>query len=199
MQSVPQGRSAIQSLDERLREIEQQRNARIAAGEDRAHVDREAAEEGLGRIILALEYLGVETSPVIGIIADINAISSGSTPSAMLTPLPADRRRPDSPSIENFKGRLAAIMEHYQRCGLTRKEAAVRVVRHTPSDLLRKLSLKSPATVDSWLLKWGGERGANIGDGRKGYEETRYILLTNNAPESKLPDALKSLDLILPG
>lgn len=193
MEDVPQ------LVNEVLRAIEEHRKARLSAGEDRADVDLESSALSLSLIAGLLEEQGIETAAIHRVLVDLTALSNGSSPSGMLTPRPTRHRRPVAPSVEGFKGRLAAIMEHLQGRGLTRKEAADRVVRYTPDNLKRKLGLNSPNTVEGWKVQWGGERGSEKGHGREGYELMRAILQVTSPTEDKLSGILKALDRALPG
>jgi hypothetical protein len=92
-------------------------------------------------------------------LSELVALTAGSRPSPMLAPAATHHRRPDSPIIESTKGRLAAIMEFRQKAGLTRKAAGEWVARNIPSEMRQRLGSVTRVTVDSWLVKWGGERG----------------------------------------
>ena len=100
---------------------------------------------------------------------------------------------------EGLKGRLAAIMEFRQGAGLTRKAAADWVVRHAPAKLKRQLPLASRAALTSWLVKWGGDRGATPGAGRKGYLAMRAILEAQQPTEQQLKDVMGVLARMLAG
>jgi hypothetical protein len=58
----------------------------------------------------------------------LSALTAGSNLPPMLAPAATRHRRPDPPSIEGIKGRLAAIMEFRQQAGLSRKAASDWVV-----------------------------------------------------------------------
>ena len=100
---------------------------------------------------------------------------------------------PWSKTPHRIKGRLAAIMEFRQQAGLTRKQAAEWVVRHLPPKMKRRLGSITSATVESWLVKWGGERGAASGNGREGYLSMRPILADQRPSE---PDLKKIFDVL---
>jgi hypothetical protein len=131
-------------------------------------------------------------------LSEIVAISAGSRLSDMLTPEVSSHRPPDPPTIDGIKGRLAAIMENRQRSGLGRKAAAAWVVHHLPATVKRHLRSPKPATVDSWLTKWGGERGATAGHGREGYLHMRAILTTRNPTEPQLKRVMEVIASYVP-
>ena len=63
-----------------------------------------------------------------GRLSALSALTAGSNLPPMLAPAATRHRRPDPPSIEGIKGRLAAIMEFRQQAGLSRKAASDWVV-----------------------------------------------------------------------
>lgn len=198
-EDIQQQPTPLEMLNDILCRYERDRVAILATGEDETSINLLASQYTLAAVTTYLHEQNVETRALTRLLSDLGALSAGAQPSAMLAPRPSTHRRPVPPSIENAKGRLAAIMEHRQRSGLSRKDAARWVVGHAPSSLKQKLGLKSPATVDSWLLRWGGDRGSEKGGGRSGYEAMRAILIATNPTEKGLSDMMKSLDRSLPG
>lgn len=177
---------ALRPLREAMRELEAQHTQRIANGDNSAEVDRDVAEAGLALVVdFFLDYK-IESQPLYRLLCQLAALSGGASPSRMLSPAKTPHRRPDPPAIENIKGRLAAIMEYRQHVGLTRKAAAQWVVRNIPPKMKQSLGAKSPATVDSWLLKWGGKRGATPGSGRDGYLAMVAIIRDHKPNEQQL-------------
>ena len=100
--------------------------------------------------------------------------------------------------LEDADGRLAAIMKFRQQAGLTREQAADWVVRHIPPKMRHRLGSVTPATVDSWLVKWGGNRGTTPGSGRDGYLCMRAILDDQRPTEPQLKKILEMLAKSLP-
>jgi hypothetical protein len=100
--------------------------------------------------------------------------------------------------MEGVKGRLAAIMEFRQKTGSTRKAASQWVARNAPPEVKRRLGSLSSSAVDSWLAKWGGERGATAGSGREGYLNMRAILDTRQPNEQQLKTILGVLAQSVP-
>jgi hypothetical protein len=189
---------ALRRLSEGMSWLERQHKERIERGEIAGDVDREIAQRALNGVVTFFLDCGIEASPLVRLLSAIEALSAGSSPPAMLAPMATNHRRADAPSIAGIKGRLAAIMEFQQQAGLTRKAAAEWVVRHIPSDLRRQLGFATPATVDSWLEKWGGRRGATMGDGRDGYLSMRAILAEQRPTEPNLKKILGVLRRSLP-
>jgi hypothetical protein len=62
----------------------------------------------------------------------------------------------------------------------------------------RRLGSITSATVESWLVKWGGERGAASGSGREGYLSMRPILTDRMPAELELKKILEVLARSLP-
>jgi hypothetical protein len=149
--------------------LERDRQKQISRGGDPAEANRTAAQLALTGVLELFQCHQIESGPLIPLLEDLTALTGGAKPSPMLTPTPTQHRRPDAPTIEEIKGRLAAIMEYRQRAGLPRKGAGEWVARHMPAAMRRQLGSPKPVTVDSWLTKWGGARGASPGAGREGY------------------------------
>jgi len=145
-----------------MSEFEKQRRERIERGEDAVEADRDAAQLALTEMVAFFLDHGIESNPLVRLLSELAALSAGSSPSSILAPAATPHRRPDPPAIEGIKGRLAAIMESRQEAGLTRKQAAAWVARHLPSGMRKQLGSVAPATVDSWLVKWGGERAVDL-------------------------------------
>jgi hypothetical protein len=177
---------ALRLLGKSMHELETQRQHRIDRGDNPADVDREAAQAALSLVLAFFQDHGIESRPLARLLSELAALTAGASPSRMLAPAVTRHRRRDAPAIEGIKGRLAAIMECRQRAGLTRKAAGEWVVRHTPAKLKRQLGLDSRATVDSWLVKWGGQRGTAPGSGRAGYLHMRAILEQTKVTEAQL-------------
>lgn len=194
MTEKPHELAALRLLGKELDRYEQEREERLAAGEDRPIVDREAAQQALTAVSAFLFDQGIETTSLNRLLSELVALTAGANPSPMLAPFPTSHRRPEAPGVESLKGRLAALMEYRQRTGSTRKEAAAWVVRYMPAAMARSLGGVQPATVSSWLSKWGGERGAQPGDGREGYEAMRAILVQHQPGEAELIRVLISLE-----
>ena len=184
---------ALQGLADIMAQIEGQRRERIKRGDNPAEIDRDATQLSLTGIAGFFEAAGIESKPVIRLLAEIVALSSGSRLSDMLTPASTPHRPPDPPSIEAIKGRLAALMEFRQQGGLARKAAAAWVVRQLPLKMKQKLGVGKPSTVDSWLTKWGGKRGATSGAGREGYLHMRAILQQQRPAEPQLKVIIRVL------
>jgi hypothetical protein len=88
-------------------------------------------------------------------------------------------------------------MEFRQRTGLTRKAAGEWIARNLPSKTKHQLGSGSRATVDSWLTKWGGQRGT-AGVGREGYLHMRAILTERRPTEQQLKKIIERLARSLP-
>ena len=179
--------------------IEDSRSNELAAEGDKANIDLVSVLNALTFASMFLDQHKVESGAFKRMLSDLVAISEGANPSAMLRPRPTSHRRPIAAPIEAVKGRQAAMVEYFQGKGLTRKEAATRVVRASSDSMKRKLGLSSPNTIESWAVQWGGDRGAEKGDGREGYEFMRAILQAKNPTEGDLRGTLKVLDDSLPG
>jgi hypothetical protein len=190
--------AALRLLSDGMSDLEKQRQKRMERGDDPAEADRDTAQLALNIVVTFFLDHDIESKPLVRLLSGLVALSAGASPSGMLMPAVTRHRRPDAPTIEAIKGRLAAIMEFRQQAGLTRKAAGEWVVRHTPSTMKRQLGLASRATVDSWLLKWGGQRGSTSGDGRDGYLLMRAILQTRNPAELQLRKAVAALARSLP-
>jgi hypothetical protein len=174
--------AALRLFGESMVRLEQRRQQGIAQGDNLGVVDRGIAQLALTGVVLLCLELGIESSPLVRLLAAVDALSSGSRPPPMLVPLKTRHRRRDAPALEEIKGRLAAIMEFRQQAGLTRKAAGAWVARHVPAALKRQLGAVTCSAVDSWLVKWGGERGATLGAGREGYLCMRAILEAGGPP-----------------
>lgn len=175
-----------------MRDLEATRQERIAGGEDPANVDLSTAEAELAHVLDFFMDHSIEADALHGLLRDLAALSRGAAPSRMLLPRKISHRRPDSPIIENIKGRLAAIMEHRQDAGLTRKQASAWVVRHTTPQMHKILGATSPGAVSAWLQKWGGEIGATLGPGREGYLAMREILRNIKPTEPQMSQLTSS-------
>jgi len=167
-------------------------------GDDAAEVDRDTAQEALTGVVVFFMDYGIESQPLVRLLSELAALTAGSKPSPMLAPAVTRHRRPDPPSIEGVKGRLAAIMEFRQQAGLSRKEAGEWIAHHIPSTMKRQLGSVARATVDSWLVKWGGKRGTTPGSGREGYLHMRAILEGQRPTEAQLDKIMKVLAKSLP-
>jgi hypothetical protein len=185
--------AALRLLSDRMSQLERQHKERIERGGNPADVDREIAQMALTDVVTLFLDCSIESSPLVRLLDGLVALSAGSSPPAMLAPTVTRHRRPDSPSIEGTKGRLAAIMEFRQTEGLSRKAAAEWVARYLPAELKRQLGSATRAAVDSWLVKWGGQRGTTPGSGREGYLCMRAILADHKPTEPKLKKVMKVL------
>jgi hypothetical protein len=186
--------AALRMFGESMVRLEQGRQEGIAQGhDDLGVVDREIAQQALTGVVLLCLELGIESSPLARLLAAVDALSSGSRLPSMLVPVKIRHRRRDAPALEAIKGRLAAIMEFRQQAGLTRKAAGAWVARHVPAALKRQLGAVTGSAVDSWLVKWGGERGATLGAGRDGYLCMRAILGSRRPTEPELDKVLMAL------
>lgn len=190
--------AALRQLGGRMSAIEKQRQQRIEDGENPAEADRDAAQLALTDVVTFFLDYKIESEPLVRLLNELAALSAGASPSAMVAPAPTPHRRPDAPAVEGIKGRLAAIMEFRQQAGSTRKQAAEWVVRHIPAKMKRRLGSITSATVESWLVKWGGERGATSGSGREGYLSMRPILADRMPGEPELKKILDVLARSLP-
>jgi hypothetical protein len=85
------------------------------------------------------------------------------------------------------------MLEYRQLQGLTRKATAEWVASHLPKEWARSFGSISPRSVDSWLEKWGGDRGAISGAGREGYLAMRTILVDHSPTELGLMKILLAL------
>jgi hypothetical protein len=185
--------AALRLVSDGLGKLEKQHQKRIARGDNPADVDREMAQAALIGVLTFFQDHGIEAKPLVRLLSALTALSAGSRRPAMLAATVTRHRRPDAPSIEGIKGRLAAIMEFQQQTGLTRKAAGEWVTRHIPSKMKRQLGSVTGATVDSWLVKWGGHRGATLGSGREGYLHMRAILAGRRLTEQELKKMLEIL------
>src|SRR5829696_7773748 len=149
--------AALRLLGQELGALEAQRRQRLENEDDAPAANREAAQMALNAVLTFFQDYGIETGPLIPLLAELVAVSAGSRPSAMLKPATKAHRAADPPTVEAIKGRLAAVMEYRQRQYLTRKAAAEWVVRHTPSRIKKKLGLNKARGLDNWLAKWGGQ------------------------------------------
>jgi hypothetical protein len=116
----------------------------------------------------------------------------------MLQPAATTHRRQDPPAIAGIKGRLAAVMEHRQNAGLSRKDAAAWVARRLPPRMRDRIGSVKPSTVDNWLCKWGGDRAVEQGSGREGYVSMSRILRDRACTESELEVIFDTLLRALP-
>jgi hypothetical protein len=190
--------AALRLLSNAMSGLEIRRLQRIEHGDDDlAAVDRETAQEALNGVVMFFLDHGVEAAPLVRLLGELAALTAGSA-SRMLAPAAIAHRRPDPPSIEGIKGRLAAIMEFRQQAGMSRKAARQWVVRHIPSHMKLQLGPVTASTVDSWLVKWGGERRAAPGSGRDGYRHTRAILESQIPTEQRLETIIRALEKSLP-
>jgi hypothetical protein len=190
--------AALRRLSGRMSELEKQRRDRIERGDNPAVADRDAAQLALTDVVAFFLDHGIESEPLVRLLSELAALSAGSSPAPMLAPAVTSHRRPDAPAIEGIKGRLAAIMEFRQQAGLTRKAAAKWVAGSVPPKMRHRLGSVTPATVDSWLVKWGGERGAAPGSGREGYLHMRNILADRSPVEPELKKIIGVLTQSLP-
>jgi hypothetical protein len=190
--------AALRLLGDALGKLEEQRQQRIDRGDNPADVDRETAQAALTAVVAFFLDYGIESNPLVRLLSELVALSAGSRSSAMLAPAATHHRRPDSAIIESTKGRLAAIMEFRQKAGLTRKAAGEWVARNIPSEMRQRLGSVTRVTVDNWLFKWGGERGATSGSGRDGYLHMRAILADHRPSEQQLKTIMSGLARSLP-
>lgn len=189
--------AAFRLLSEELGALEEQRLQQIEKGEDAADTNRAAAQMALTGVVSFLQDHGVESRTLVLLLSDLAALSEGSRPSRMLQPAKTSRRPPDAPGLEALKGRMAAMMEFQQERGLTRKAAREWVVRNAPAPIKQALGLRTGATLDSWLVKWGGQHGS-ASSGREGYLSMRMILHSQKLNEHGLRLVLKALTKSLP-
>jgi len=186
----------LRLLRESMSEFETQHEQRIEHGHSPADVDRETAQLALTAVVsFFLEY-GIESQPLVRLLGGLEALSAGSSALPMFAPAATPHRRPDAPAVQGIKGRLAAIMEFQQQAGLTREAAAEWIARHISPRL--QVGSVTPATVGSWLVRWGGERGAELGSGREGYLAMRAILEQRRCSEPELKKILEALERSLP-
>jgi hypothetical protein len=190
--------AALQLLSEGMTGLEKEHQRRIARGDNPADVDRETAQMALNGVVMFFLDLGIESTPLSRLLAGLAALSAGSSSPPIFACAATPHRRASEPTIEAVKGRLAAIMEFQQQAGLTRKAAAEWVARHIPQKMRGQLRSVKPATVDSWLVRWGGEQGADPGGGREGYLAMRAILVQRGHSELELTKILKVLERSLP-
>lgn len=198
MADEPHKLAALRRLNSGMAELERQRRQRIDRGEDAATVDRETAQVALTAVADFFHAYGIEAKPLVRLLGELAALTAGSAPSRMLRPAATRHRRPDAPAVEAIKGRLAAIMEFRQKTGSTRKAAAEWVVQHIPSEMKGRLGSVRRATVDSWLVKWGGQRGGRPGSGREGYLAMRAILEELRPTGAQLQKIMQALARSLP-
>jgi hypothetical protein len=186
--------STLGELGDAMMQIEKQRLLLVKGATNPAEADRNAAQMGLIAIASFLANNGIESKPVIRLLAELSAITDGSRLSDMLTPDVSGHRPVEPGLIDGMKGRLAAVMEYRQRRGgLARKAAAASVARHLPKAMKLRLRSPQPSTVASWLSKWGGERGATAGPGREGYLSMRSILHGQELSEPQIRGIIDSL------
>jgi hypothetical protein len=190
--------AALRLLQGQMRAYEGERQHRIGRGDEPAEADRDAAQLALTAVVAFFLDYGIESEPLVRLLGELAALSEGSLPSAMLTPVPKSHRRPTPPTVEGIKGRLAAIMKYQQSVGMSRKEAARWVITHMPTKMRNQLGSIAPSTVDSWLTKWGGDRGATYGSGREGYLHMSSLLRRRSFSEKDLEGVLDVLERSLP-
>jgi hypothetical protein len=189
--------AALRLLSDGLGQLERHRQERIECGDEPTEVDRETAQLALSGMVTFCLDLGIESSPLVRLLGGLEALSAGSSASPMFAPAATPHRRPDSPATQGIKGRLAAIMEFQQQAGLARQPAAEWVARHLSPKMIDHLGSVKAATVNSWLAKWGGERGTP-GSGRDGYLAMRVILADQRPNEPELKKMLAALERSLP-
>jgi hypothetical protein len=189
--------AALRHLEESMAALAMQHQRRTHLGEDPAVVDREIAQLALTGVGAFFHECGIESRPVVRLLAELAALSAGSKPSRMLAPTVTRHRRPDPPLIEAVKGRLAAIMEFQQQSGLTRKDAGEWVARRISSGMRHRLGSATRAAVDSWLVKWGGKHGPRS-SGREGYLHMVDILSALKPDEQNLKKLIAVLAKSLP-
>lgn len=185
-------------LKERMAKLEQQHQQRIARDDVPAVVDREIAQLALTDVVEFFMDSGIDSTPLTRLLADLEALSAGSRPSRMLATAVTRHRRPDAPTIQGTKGRLAAIMEFQQEAGLSRKKAGEWIARHVPKTMRRQLGPVTRSAVDSWLAKWGKTRGEISDSGREGYLHMRTILQDRKPTEAQLKRIIAVLMRSLP-
>jgi hypothetical protein len=76
--------AALRTAGAGLRRFEKSRNARVAAGEDEAEANRDAAQSALTLVVMFLQDHGYE-SALLTRLADLAALEQGSKPSRMLS------------------------------------------------------------------------------------------------------------------
>jgi hypothetical protein len=188
----------LQSLSEALAEIENRRARAIEQSDaNAAELNRDAAQAAVTELVVFLESCGIDSRPLALLLSELVALTGGSS-SRMFTPAASRHRRSDPAMIEGMKGRLAAIMEYRQQAGLSRREAGEWVVRHIPDAIKRRLGSPTRATIDSWLVKWGGSRGFTRSAGREGYEAMWTILKARKPSERQLIRVMIGMEKMLP-
>ena len=188
----------LRLLSEGLSRVERQHHQRIARGDNAAEADRETAQAALNGVVMFLQNNQMESRPLIRLVSALAALTGGSSAPAMLAPTPTRHRRPDPPTIELIKGRLAAIMEYRQQTGATRKAAGEWVARNLPAKFKSRLGPTSRATIDSWLVKWGGKAPHREGSGREGYLAMRAILVDRKLTEQQLKNTIQVIVRYIP-
>ncbi|WP_133775198.1 hypothetical protein [Enterovirga rhinocerotis] len=188
---------ALAELRERLRTVEDEREARIAAGMTDADASLESAVITLDAVSRFCRGQSMVTRSIDGVLFDLAAVSQGWRHSGMLSSRRARQRPSDHPLIEILKGYLAAIMEHLQRKGFPRPEASAWTQRNIPQPIAKVLRNPAAKTIDSWLGAWSDEY-ASPSAGRYGYLFMRETLLANDPSVSDLPARMKALVSYLP-
>jgi hypothetical protein len=172
--------------------LEEERLRLITGHEELTAVtDRETAQNALNVVVTFLLDRGIESSPVARLLSALSALSAGSSLPNIFKPLPASNRRPDSPAVEAIKGRLAAVAEYWQQSGKDRKTANQWVVELI-SQIKAPLGKSTTAAVDSWRVKWDGDRGTTDSAGRDGYLAMRSILTDKKPSEDQLKRMIKA-------
>jgi hypothetical protein len=189
--------AVLRTMRAGLRRFENSRNARVAAGEDEAEANRDAAQSALTLVVMFLQDHGYESASLTRLVADLAALEQGSKPSRMLLRRAVKHRSTDSPIIETIKGRLAAIMEYRQGMGGGRFAARKWVFDHLSRAMQEKLRINSGAAVDRWLVNWGGRPGPSS-PGRSGYEAMQTLLEKHRPTERALKAVIKGLAKSLP-
>jgi len=194
----PHKLAALRGLREKMMEFEKRRQACIELGDDPGEADRDAAQNALTAVVAFFLDFGIESEPLVRLLSELAALTEGSMPSTMLQPAATTHRRQDPPAIAGIKGRLAAVMEHRQNAGLSRKDAAAWVARRLPPRMRDRIGSVKPSTVDNWLCKWGGDRAVEQGSGREGYVSMSRILRDRACTESELEVIFDTLLRALP-
>jgi hypothetical protein len=157
----PHKLAALRGLSEQMTEFEKRRQVCIGLGNDPGEADRDAAQNALTAVVAFFLDFGIESEPLVRLLSELAALTEGSMPSTMLQPAATTHRRQDPPAIAGIKGRLAAVMEHRQNAGLSRKDAAAWVARRLPPrmrDRIGSVTRLGPAEVLAIRQLSGGKR-----------------------------------------
>lgn len=152
-------------LNNRLEKIDADHQAYIAQCEKRSDIEGACPDRAAAELISAIQALNEVTKMKRTITSDalerlrtaLLCIVHDSSPPGMLMPTERSNRPFDSPAVQMAKGLLAAAAyAQHKSAGISRKQAASWVLRHTAPEFLRCISRKpiKERTVMEWIDRY---------------------------------------------